>query len=508
MNQNSMLRNNEKEANIIVAKVMRITFIIFTLVYILNVVGVFIIDKTIMTLAFIGGGLLLWIPTILISLLKFEGGFIKYVNVICAAFFVMLLSTTLTYHVVVIYVYPIAIASLYFSKQLNIAATILTVIGVSIGQILAFYLNTLQDDNFTTLKGTIVFGIIPRALVLIAVAAIFTMLTSRTAAMLSNLMGAEEQKEMLERMNQMKENAIQTSETLFESVNGLAQITESSLRANQSIAKESEHLLQGSIENTTAIEGANIRMEKITEQLSGLSEMNHTTALLTEQIGENTKENQKRMDEATTNMEQISQSTDICKQIIFHLGEESKKIIGIVRTITDISSQTDILALNARIEASRAGEQGRGFSVVAEEIQKLSEQTRTAVENIGMIVHQVVQNTEKAVGAIGENVMFTESGMESIRKANESTTLITASNKELEKQIHMIDTVAGEIKNSSDEVAENMKQISNNTQRNCSAVEQVTASTQENTAGTEKLAEIVEQIRVLSERLNQVVQNG
>lgn len=506
MNENSMLRQNEKEANSIVAKVMRITFVIFTLVYILNVIGVFIIDKTIMTLAYIGGGILLWIPSILVLLLKLEKEFVKYINVICAAIFVMLLSTTLTYHVVVIYVYPIAIASLYFSKRLNITATALTVFGVSVGQLLAYYLNTLQDDNFTTLKGTIVFGIIPRALVLIAVAAIFTMLTSRTASMLSNLMGAEEQKEMLDRMNQMKDNASQTSETLFGMVNELAQITDSSLHANQSIAEESERLLQGSMENTDAIEGANVRMEKITEQLAGLSDMNHTTARLTEEIGENTKENQKRMDDATANMEQINRSTNICKQIIYNLGEESKEIIGIVRTITDISSQTNILALNASIEAARAGEQGRGFSVVAEEIQKLSEQTKTAVESIGRIVHQVVNNTEEAVKAMEENVLFTENGMESIRKANESATLITASNIELEKQIHSIDEVAEMIKISSDEVADSMKQINDNTQKNCNAVEHVTASTQENTASTESLAEIVEEIRVLSNKLNNVVQ--
>lgn len=501
-----MLRRNEKEANIIVAKVMRITFIIFTLVYILNVIGVFIVDKAIMTLAYIGGGVLLLLPTLYVSILKKEETYIKYINVICAAIFVMLLSTTLTYHVVVIYVYPIAIASLYFSKRLNITATILTVIGTSIGQLLAFYLNTLQDDNFTTLKGTIVFGIIPRALVLIAVAAIFTMLTSRTASMLSNLMGAEEQKEMLDRMNAMKENASQTSETMFGMVQELAQITETSLRANQNISDETEKLLQGSVENTDAIENANERMEKITEQIAGLSDMNHTTAGLTEKIGENTKENQRRMNDATANMEQISRSTDICKQIIFNLGEESKEIIGIIRTITDISSQTNILALNASIEAARAGEQGRGFSVVAEEIQKLSEQTKTAVESIGAIVHQVVNNTEEAVKAMEENVLFTENGMASIRKANESTTLITASNEELARQIHSIDEVAEMIKVSSDDVAMSMKQINNNTQQNCCAVEQVTASTQENTASTASLAEIVEQIKVLSDQLNKVVQ--
>ena len=135
MKENCMLRKNEKEANMIVAKVMRITFVIFTLVYILNVIGIFVVDKTIMTLAYIGGGILLWMPTILVCLLKLEKGFVKYINVICAAIFVMLLSTTLTYHVVVIYVYPIAIASLYFSKRLNITATALTVFGVSVGQL-------------------------------------------------------------------------------------------------------------------------------------------------------------------------------------------------------------------------------------------------------------------------------------------------------------------------------------------------------------------------------------
>ena len=505
MNESSMLLKNEKEANRIVAKVMRITFLIFILVYILNLVGIFIIDKTIMTFAFVGSGILLWTPTFLVSILKSEKTNIKYINVICAACFVMLLSVTLTYHVVVIYVYPIAIASLYFSKRLNITATILTVMGTSIGQLLAFYLQTLQDDNFTTLKSTIVFGIVPRALVLIAVAAIFTMLTSRTAAMLSNLMGAEEQKEMLNQMNRMKESAANTSEILYEMVKELAQITENSLHANQRIAEESGRLLQGSMENTDAIETANCRIVQITEQLAGLSNMNHLTAHLTEEIGVNTNENQNRMDDATVNMEQISHSTDICKQIIFNLGEESKEIIGIVRTITDISSQTNILALNASIEAARAGEQGRGFSVVAEEIQKLSEQTKNAVENIGSIVHLVVNNTEKAVKAMEENVMYTKNGMDSIQKANESARLITESTIELEKQIHSIDEVAEMIKVNSEDVSDNMKQINDNTQLNCNAVEHVSASTQENTVSIESLAEIVEQIKGLSEKLNKVV---
>lgn len=502
----SLLNKNEKEANLIVAKVMRVTFIIFTLIYIMNVLGIFIVDKFIMTVAYVGGSVIVLLPTLIVNILKKEGSFIKYINIVCAAVFVTLLSITLTFHVVAIYVYPIAIASLYFSKKLNITSTILTVIGVSVGQILAFSWQTLPDDNFPVMEDVIIFSVVPRALIVVALAAIFTMLCGRTASLLSNLMGAEEQKEMFDRMTQMKESAAQTSATMLDMVTELAEITETSLLANQKIAEESGNLLSGSNENAAAVENADKRMQDITEQLAGLSSMNHKTAQLTDRIGENTEENQKRMDDATASMEQIHSSTGECKQIINKLGEESKEILGIVETITGISAQTNILALNASIEAARAGDAGRGFAVVADEIQKLSEQTKTAVESIGAIVHEVVRNTENAVKAMEKNVLSTQNGMESIKKANESSTLITASNKELAEQIHAIDKVAEIIREKSDEVSVGMKQISDNTQQNCNAVEHVTAATQENTAGTESLAEIVEQIKGLSDKLNKVVQ--
>ena len=502
----SLLKQNEKEANLIVAKVMRISFIIFTLIFIFNVIGIFEVKPTVMTFAYIGGSILLLIPTLLCNFLKVEHWIVKYINVICAEVFITLLSITLTWHVVAMYVYPIAIASLYFSKKLNISATILTVIGVSVGQVLAYFMETTLDDNFTEVRGMIIFGVIPRALVIIAVAAIFTMLCSRTASMLSNLMGAEEQKEMFDRMKNMKDNASQTSAVLYNTVGQLSEISESSLRANQSIAEEAERLLTGSMENTGAVEYADQRIQDITTQLAELSEMNHRTAQLTDRIGQNTKENQKRMDDATENMEQINKSTEECGQIIKTLGEESKEIIGIVQTITGISSKTNILALNASIEAARAGEQGKGFAVVAEEIQKLSEQTKKAVESIGEIVTEVVKNTEDAVTAMNENAKNAKAGMESIQLANESATLITSSNEELVNQIHEIDKAAEIIREKSNEVADRMQQISSNTQENCNAVEQVSAATQENSAGTESLAGIVLQIKELSEQLNKVVQ--
>ncbi len=91
--RSEVLIKNEKQANIAVAKVMRITFLIFTLVFILNVVGIFVVKMNIMTTAFLLGSLFLWLPTLLVNVLKKEGEVVKYLLVICAVVFVTVVTT-------------------------------------------------------------------------------------------------------------------------------------------------------------------------------------------------------------------------------------------------------------------------------------------------------------------------------------------------------------------------------------------------------------------------------
>lgn len=89
------------------------TFAIFSGVYLLNVIGIFVIEPVVMTVSYVGSAILLLLPMVLTYILKLEKRYIKYINVTGAALFVMLISITLTYHVVVIYVYPIAIAIIF-----------------------------------------------------------------------------------------------------------------------------------------------------------------------------------------------------------------------------------------------------------------------------------------------------------------------------------------------------------------------------------------------------------
>lgn len=504
--KNSFLTEHEKQANKLAAQVMQFTFLFFTLVLTLNLVGVFKVDKAIMTIAYVIGSIVLIIPSFLIMKFKVNSSFMKYLVVTGAVVFIMLLSITLTRHVVVFYVYPIAIASLYFSKRLNVVATTMTVFGVSVGQIAAFFLPTVVDRNFKDMQEVLIFGVVPRALILIALATIFTTLGTRTSKMLSELMGAEEQGRVLENMQKMKDNAVKTSAALFDMVTELSGITEASMQANELITKENDNLFVRVTENTTEVENTNQSMQDITEKIIGLNELNHAATVLTGQIEQNTLANRNCMAEATDNMEQIFRSTEECKQIISVLGDASQEIMGIIQTITSISSKTGILALNASIEAARAGEYGKGFAVVAGEIQKLSEQTKAATEHIGTIVREVVGNTERAVISMEQNAIYTQSGMKSIRKANESANTVAVSNEELVKQIQEIDRVAEKIQRRSGRVAEAMKKISYNTQQNCTTVEQISVATEENCAGMESLSEFVENIRESMEQLNTLVQ--
>ena len=500
---NSVLRNNEEEANVIAAKVMRITFLVFSLVYILNVVGIFITDDTIMTIAYICGSAMLLLPSILVKWGNKSAGYVKYINMVCACCFVIVTSITLTYHVVALYVYGIAIASLYFSKKLNRIATVITVLGVSGGQLLAFFLQTLPDKNFPSLKYTIVFSILPRALVVIAVAAIFTMLCSRTASLLGNLMGAEEQKEMLERMTRLREQNSQISEQLLGLVGELAELSQTSYASNEEIAAETEEIMRGTKDNAGQICQINQSLDDITGQMSEFGTMSDQLAEAAEQIKNLSVKNQQTMNLATDSMERIADSARDCKDIIETLGQESQEIVGIIQTITEISSQTNLLALNAAIEAARAGEHGKGFAVVAEEIQKLSEQTQSAVEHIGKIIREVVKNTEKSVTSMGQSVSLTEEGLLQIKEAGESTSTITQSNDEMSAQIQQLDQIAKVILDSERKMAEGMHLVNQNTEQNLKAVEHVTSATWENSAGTERLVNMVERIQSLSEQLTE-----
>ncbi|MGN1085927.1 MAG: HD-GYP domain-containing protein [Porcipelethomonas sp.] len=181
---NKIINQNEKDANIMTGMVMAITFAIFTVIYILNVLGIFIIDQTAMAVAYLVSAVLLLSPLLINKIFNPAAKWIKYLYVLLTDLFLFVITTTLTYHVVLVYAYPIAIAGMYFNRKLIKTSAIVTIILTICGQFCGFYLNWRPDYNFTTLKSLILFSILPRTLTLISFAALLQFLTKRTSRLL------------------------------------------------------------------------------------------------------------------------------------------------------------------------------------------------------------------------------------------------------------------------------------------------------------------------------------
>ncbi|MBP1562478.1 MAG: hypothetical protein J6C38_02025 [Oscillospiraceae bacterium] len=489
-----LLKQNEIQANKVAANVMRITAIVFTVVYILDLVGVFTVDKGLMTTTFIIGTLILFVPTLLINVLKLNHPSLKYIIVLCAALFVTMIAVTLTFHAVAFYVFAIALAALYFSRKLTIFAAIITILGTAAGQMIAFYAQTTVDHNLTTLFRAVVFGIAPRTLVLVALTALFAMLSRRTASMVGSLMSAEQQ-------NIMREKSLEVSKKLLETVSELDGISSASAESNRSIADESSEVMRGSDLNSTKLTAVEESMRSISENLSRLSEMSGQIAALAADSEKITTENDALISNAYSSMNEVCKSTDESREIIRSLSEQSNQIVGIAKVITDISMQTNILAINASIEAARAGERGKGFSVVAGEIRTLSEKTKTAAAEIGEIISSITSDIEKTVVSMQKNSELTLESMDFMEKIKASADRVSTSSSGISSHISEINTIIGAAAENGENVSDNLTEVSGTIRENSEAIHHVAAAIQENSAGVEMLGGMVKEISQMAAEL-------
>ncbi len=167
----------------------------------------------------------------------------------------------------------------------------------------------------------------------------------------------------------------------------------------------------------------------------------------------------KVVQETITGMSVIADRVRQTSQTIEALGSRSEQIGDIVGTIEDIADQTNLLALNAAIEAARAGEQGRGFAVVADEVRALAERTTKATREIGEMIKAIQNETKAAVKAMEEGVIEVEKGAVSSQKSGQALEDILDRINEVSMQVSQIATAAEQQTATTGEVTNNIQQI-------------------------------------------------
>jgi methyl-accepting chemotaxis protein len=183
--------------------------------------------------------------------------------------------------------------------------------------------------------------------------------------------------------------------------------------------------------------------------------------------------------ETISGMHRIATQVKQSAQTVESLGVRSEQIGEIVGTIEDIADQTNLLALNAAIEAARAGEQGRGFAVVADEVRALAERTSVATKEISEMIRAIQKETKAAVVAMEQGVSEVEKGAETSEKSGEALQEILAHIEEVSMQINQIAIAAEEQTATTSEISSNVMQVTQVVQETSrGAHETATASAQ------------------------------
>jgi methyl-accepting chemotaxis protein/hemerythrin len=165
-------------------------------------------------------------------------------------------------------------------------------------------------------------------------------------------------------------------------------------------------------------------------------------------------------------MENIAQRVNASSQTVEGLGKRSDQIGAIVNTIQDIADQTNLLALNAAIEAARAGEQGRGFAVVADEVRALAERTTRATKEIAAMIKAIQNETQTAVSSMSEGVDEVKRGTVETARSGEALEDILNKINDLTMQISQVATAAEEQTATTQEITNNIQMITDVVNRN------------------------------------------
>ena len=194
------------------------------------------------------------------------------------------------------------------------------------------------------------------------------------------------------------------------------------------------------------------------------------------------------VDETIVVMNSIAERVKNSARAVESLGARSDQIGEIVGTIEDIADQTNLLALNAAIEAARAGEQGRGFAVVADEVRALAERTTRATREIGEMIKTIQHETKQAVTVMDEGVNEVAKGSEKAAKSGKALEQILDQINAVTSQIHQVATAAEEQTATTSEISSNMQQITG-------VISQTARGAQESAAAANQLSELSEDLR-------------
>ncbi len=297
----------------------------------------------------------------------------------------------------------------------------------------------------------------------------------------------------------IKDNINKLVYSLSKLIRQLNEAVETVGNATNQISTNTDSMVISANNQNNQIEEVATAIEQMSKTVYDNSNSATQTANMAQENGKIAKDGGKIVEQTVHKMRDIAAVVNQSAEKIAALGESGKAIGEIVSVINEIADQTNLLALNAAIEAARAGEQGRGFAVVADEVRKLAERTTDATKQIAGMIKNIQDETQDAVRVMTQGNEEVTVGIEYADKAGQALNSILSSSDSLLGMISQIASANEEQSATSEELAKNVTSISSVTNDSTFKIQEIAGSTEDLVRLTTELAEIMGQFVIDSD---------
>lgn len=319
----------------------------------------------------------------------------------------------------------------------------------------------------------------------------------------------DETGKLVQAANQMNDNMarlLTQIKTMSTNVSGQSQnLTHSANEVkagSQQVAVTMEELASGAESQATSASSIASLMSDFTENVSEAHTKGEDVRSASTHILSITNEGRELMDNSVHQMEKIDAIVKNAAVKVEGLDKQSQEISKLVSVINDIANQTNLLALNAAIEAARAGEQGRGFAVVADEVRKLAEQVSASITDITGIVEGIQNESSSVTASLQAGYKEVEIGTTQIQTTGETFNTINTAIQEMAENLQSVTQNLAAISSSSQEINASIEEIASVSEESAAGVEQTAASVQQTSSSMEEVSANSENLNDLAHQLN------